>query len=397
MTEAEPVDGTRVEDADRAARAGRFLRGRRWYHVAAGALYLSGCAGAVLVAVFYRRPVTGPGLFYTAAVPPFVPLLGLGGMMAAGVVGVRRRWLLAGAVVWLAAVGVSEEVLHLLRPSRRGARARFAQAREAFRAEAGDGALGPALVPLRVVSWNVRSATWMEQEGITELAALEADLIFLQQSHAKMRRMLEESGLFEDYETDGGSRAVLSRFPVERLPVGPLEHWRGGVWRVEVAPGRWVVCVNVHLYRDILRPYRLRRPHPESIAEALEGTQRRLDGLRGTLDRYGGADAVLLVGDFNLPARYPPLRRVTEGLKNAFSVAGYGWGRTVPSRLPVLRIDHVYVPRAATVWYAAAVPTQYSDHSMVLAEVAVPTEYSDRNSVPAQVPGRQPVPAGEGE
>ncbi len=359
------------EPMERTAFALGVLRGRRWYHLASAALFALGCLGAVACAVLYRWPVTVPGLFYTAAVPPFVPLLMLAAAMAPGALGVRGRWLLAGWAVWLAAFGVTEEAGHLLRPAPRRAREEFEAARAEFHGPARGAAGGTAEVPLRVVSWNVRSATWMEEEGIAELAALDADLIFLQQSASKMRRMIEESGLFEDYEVHGGGRKLLSRFPVERLPVGPLEHWRGTVWRVEVAPGRWVVCVNVHLYRDILRPNLVRRPSPRYILEALEDTQRRLDGLRGTLEKYG-ADALILAGDFNLPARYPPLRRASERLKNAFCVAGRGWGRTVPSWLPVLRIDHIYVQDEAQVHYATAVPTRFSDHNMVLAEVTVP-------------------------
>ena len=58
-------------------------------------------------------------------------------------------------------------------------------------------------------------------------------------------------------------------------------------------------------------------------------------------------------------------------LKDCFSTNGYGWGKTVLARLPVARIDMVFVPQDAEVFYAGAVPTSYSDHFMVITEVDV--------------------------
>ncbi|MCK4375074.1 MAG: hypothetical protein KAX19_07085, partial [Candidatus Brocadiae bacterium] len=77
-------------------------------------------------------------------------------------------------------------------------------------------------------------------------------------------------------------------------------------------------------------------------------------------------------------------------LKDCFSANGYGWGRTAPAKLPVVRIDMIFVPHHAEVYYASAVPTRFSDHYMMLTEVVVPVRAGKAEPPAASAPRTTP-------
>jgi endonuclease/exonuclease/phosphatase (EEP) superfamily protein YafD len=137
-----------------------------------------------------------------------------------------------------------------------------------------------------------------------------------------------------------------------------------------------LICLNIHLGRKLLS-YHLARAHDgEAIGNAVKLTGERLEELRLALNTYSQQGPVLLAGDFNLPAHYPDISRATAGLKECYAENGYGWGKTGPAWLPAFRIDMVFVPGDAEVFYASTVPTRLSDHRMMLAEAMVPIRRS---------------------
>ena len=107
------------------------------------------------------------------------------------------------------------------------------------------------------------------------------------------------------------------------------------------------------------------------MAKGVELTAADLRKVQRTVMECMAAGPVILAGDFNLPSHYPEIPAATAGLKDTFSANGYGWGKTVPSWLPALRIDMIFVPQAAHVYYAAAMPTACSDHRPVIAEIGL--------------------------
>ena len=80
---------------------------------------------------------------------------------------------------------------------------------------------------------------------------------------------------------------------------------------------------------------------------------------------------VLLVGDFNTPARSSLLEGLRSlGMRDAYIAAGHGWGNTMTHDFPVSRIDMVFVSpqfRPLAVW---SEPNGFSDHRTVRAEVS---------------------------
>ena len=77
------------------------------------------------------------------------------------------------------------------------------------------------------------------------------------------------------------------------------------------------------------------------------------------------ADAIIIAGDFNVPARMQSLAPLRESLRDAWQVAGSGWGATVPEFLPLTRIDHVWVSESIEVVSVRVRRLAGSDHRAV--------------------------------
>ncbi len=354
----------------------RFLRRRSWLCRAAGACLAAACAGVVLVALLCHWPRVNLAMVYVTVIPPLAWFAAVAGMIAVSVVGVRTRWVLCAGLLWLVGLFAVEDVAQWLRAQPDRARAEFRDARMAFRSRpSGNPARSEARVPLRVATWNVYHTRERPEAAVAQLVALEPDIALLQEVNPeRLRAAVHALDSEEPWHLGiAHGTAVLSRFPLTPVPAGVLRPWRGSIWRVRVAPDAELTCLTVHMKRSILQPYLVKHPHDRrALADAVEGTERRFADLRAALEEHGARGAVVLGGDFNLPPRFPAVRRATRGFVDCFGEAGFGWGKTVPARLPMLRVDMIYVPRGARVYYAAALPTDHSDHRMVLAEVAVP-------------------------
>ena len=88
----------------------------------------------------------------------------------------------------------------------------------------------------------------------------------------------------------------------------------------------------------------------------------------------GGVETVV-AGDFNTPRRarsFDPLR-LTH--RNGFAAAGRGWAASWPAPLPVLDIDHVWLPRSiepSRILCAGLRPAAGSDHRPLVVDLVVP-------------------------
>jgi endonuclease/exonuclease/phosphatase family metal-dependent hydrolase len=211
--------------------------------------------------------------------------------------------------------------------------------------------------------------------NVAQLAGLEPDIVLMQEfgpgRGTNMQQAVRDAAAFRDFQLSGGRQAILSRWPVEELSDNPLAGELGSAWRVRVAPGLSLVCLDVHLSAPTLKTQLLRGWSWSELRHAVKRTRQELKELGEALTYYARQGPVVLAGDFNLPPSYPDLRRARGRLVDCFARGGYGWGKTAPARLPAMRPDQVYVPPGSRVYYAAAVPTRWSDHYMTLAEVAV--------------------------
>ena len=130
--------------------------------------------------------------------------------------------------------------------------------------------------------------------------------------------------------------AILTRLPHRLVRAGPLPRPsrtrlepRGALWvAVETAPGVTLQVINTHLG---LVPLEQRAQVTTLLGADWTG--------------HPGFDGpAVLLGDFNATSRYSAYRRLAARLKDIQADTGMTGrrARTFPSRLPVLRIDHVF-------------------------------------------------------
>ena len=137
--------------------------------------------------------------------------------------------------------------------------------------------------------------------------------------------------------------AILTTLPVTLVKTGPLPtlprmrglERRGALWvEVEVEGGRKVQIVNTHL----------------GLVPAEQRPQARHLLSGEWLGHPRCADPTILVGDFNATPRYAAYKMFAGRLRDARRAACVRRGAlTFPSRLPMIRIDHIFVSGSVTV------------------------------------------------
>ena len=232
----------------------------------------------------------------------------------------------------------------------------------------------PGQRPLRLVTFNLHDLD--QGVGAVRQALQEADaeIVCLQEVPAGQPvQDLCPSGEGPWTATASGYLAVLSRYPIrERREVelsDPGAMPRPAlVVRVE-APAGPVTVVDVHLSvpfhpawlaRGLAPiPSRLRRAHALRQVQA-----ENLVRLVRTLD-----PPVVLAGDFNGSLSDPAVQDLRSLGRDAFQEAGWGFGYTFPTAWPMLRLDHVLVPRGWSVDFVRVPSVGASDHRPLVVQV----------------------------
>jgi endonuclease/exonuclease/phosphatase family metal-dependent hydrolase len=163
--------------------------------------------------------------------------------------------------------------------------------------------------------------------------------------------------------------AILSALPIKLIKSGPLPtlprlrglERRGALWvEIETPGGRTLQIVNTHLG---LVPAEQRAQAKHLLGEDWLGHPKCQDPL-------------ILLGDFNATPRYAAYKMIAAQLIDARRAAGVRRGAlTFPSRLPMLRIDHIFVSPSVQVAALRAVDGPLakaaSDHLPIVADVEV--------------------------
>jgi len=378
---ADEVHANRRQTGARApASRGFVLRRRSWPCGLAAALFVAACGAAAAVAAVHGRPRADLWVYSVNLVPPFLWFAALLPPLIVGSLGLRWPWALLGFLTALFALACSEDLVQTVRPYPGRHRREFSALRERFLEESPivSEASSTVDVPLRIVTANLALGRQGAEYALGQIVSHNPDIVFLQECPrgGGWKALEEQATSAQMHHAPYGARALLSRYPIRRLPGGPLPTYRGVVWAVEARPGVELACINVHLRRQLLRQDWLYSRDWDSLTEAIEYSRGRLGSVRQAAMHFGTERPVIVAGDFNLPAGYADVRWAMSGLKDCFAENGYGWGKTVPSRLPVYRIDAVFAPRNARVYYCASLPTRFSDHRMVVTEISVPVATS---------------------
>jgi endonuclease/exonuclease/phosphatase family metal-dependent hydrolase len=172
--------------------------------------------------------------------------------------------------------------------------------------------------------------------------------------HASLKVLEEEYG-----------NAILTHRPSQLIKSGPLPgptgrfaaEPRGALWASIDVGGTNVQVITTHLG--------LRQGERLTQVDCLLGPH--------WLGHKACRDPVIMLGDFNASPRSRAYRRLTTILQDAQKTAAHHKANpTFPSRLPMLRIDHVFVSRAVHVTRVDSVRTPMarvaSDHLPLMVE-----------------------------
>ncbi|MDQ3557025.1 MAG: endonuclease/exonuclease/phosphatase family protein, partial [Gemmatimonadota bacterium] len=176
-----------------------------------------------------------------------------------------------------------------------------------------------------------------------------------------------------------GGLCLLSRYPIRAaVPMNRdafaevrergLGGSGGAVRYLLEAPGRPLRLANVHLEtpRKGLEGVRFRL----GAGRMAENTMLREMESRQVFRWVGPEEASLVVaGDFNMPVESRIYRATWGTLTNAFSAAGWGFGRTRDNGWIQVRIDHVLAGSGWRVRRAWVGPDVGSDHRPVVADL----------------------------
>lgn len=348
-----------------------------WLRLLSVVSLLGGGAAAVFLAVVYRWPTVNVPVYYFVVRPPFAWFGGLLPFICAGIFGVRLRWLAAALLVWGVCLVGSGEFRQLCKFSPQDARDDFAAARMAYRSysERNPSRATPEAIPLRIISWNVAGGDSMDKPewAARWLGRKRPDIVLFQEFKPGMlAEAIKNAPHFQGYQLKGHGLAVLSRFPVEKVPSPTHPPYRVTSWKVHVSADQSFTLINAHLQDQDIRARIVRGLSWERLRETVRKNHKEVTRLHSLVKDKRRQGAVLLAGDFNLPPNYPPMRRLRHVLRDCYAANGYGWGRTAPASYPVTRIDMILAPAGSRVYYCASLPTNLSDHRPVVAGVNVP-------------------------
>ncbi len=245
---------------------------------------------------------------------------------------------------------------------------------------------------IRIMTYNIKAVQTMEQpDGLEALGLAVArhapDLLVMQDAHGLLIERSERPvsdgpavfGLSHVYAE--GQYVVASRFPIAACTAGQIgfesESHRYLRCRIDV-DGKPLTVVTAHF----------QSPRAGLMAARHEGlggllgwqlnhARRMTQAQKLARDLAGEAGPLVLGGDLNAPPSSPVLATLEAvGLRNAFSLAGrgygYSYGHTLRWGYDFLRIDHIYVSPEIDVIDSFVAAGDASDHRAVVADLVLP-------------------------
>ncbi|MEJ5297167.1 MAG: endonuclease/exonuclease/phosphatase family protein [Armatimonadota bacterium] len=235
-----------------------------------------------------------------------------------------------------------------------------------------------ARADLRVMTYNIHHGA-MGVEGIaSDIRQQQPDLVLLQEANAfriwadpvpPLAKQLPDYRVY----TIGDEVALLSRVPVSQVQSWRLRRngaRRKGLDATVKVGKRKLRILNVHLMTSATGSSlaRSKGQTPAHLRHTAEVRSEQFEEISRWVERQ--RDPFIVAGDFNTPPRGVLYRRFRGwGLTDSFRAAGFGFGATYRSDLPVLRIDHIFTGPGVQVLRTWVPPTRSSDHRPVVADL----------------------------
>jgi vancomycin resistance protein VanJ len=248
---------------------------------------------------------------------------------------------------------------------------------------------------LRVVSYNVDNGGRGVSRVVAQAMRMRPNIVLMQELDARVARAMAQD--FADWHTDFRDQFfVASRFPILAIKEPPALEPRageGGAEREGLRNARFIGYTletplgtidvfNVHTtspregleavpgagFTDQIREGHL-VPGPDTAKMRFNATLRRRQVEALAAAARASQHPVILAGDFNLPSLSRVLHDVLADFDDGFIQAGRGFGYTFPTKLPFLRIDHVFTGRDLRVVDFDVGQTRASDHACISAVI----------------------------
>ncbi len=241
---------------------------------------------------------------------------------------------------------------------------------------------------VRVMTWNVLSSQGGIEKVSGEIRRQKPDIVCLQETIGRRGVVADRtSELIARFPGWHAARAydvtVLSRWPLqaERRYPHPKPSRRRVLAVTCQTPGGPLDVIVAHI-STTARGARLGGRKAGSLSRALETAsliqqtaQTRQSQLpvidRALADSKRSGRPYLLAGDFNNPPRGGFHRHLKAQLTDAFAQGGLGSGFTFPAKLPVMRIDYLWLSRGLRARRCFTVATNASDHRATVADIEV--------------------------
>lgn len=224
---------------------------------------------------------------------------------------------------------------------------------------------------LKVLTYNIHSGTYGAKKVAAFLKKSGADLIFLQEAHQTARKNSPDPipdilDVFPGwYYIRGGERKelmIISRYPLVEFEGRNLGTYRKCLMGYMMWKNKKIRVINVHFNiahpgKSLIRsgPYFREYLYFTTIVRA-----KQAEALREIIKDE--KNPILLIGDFNSIPNTKTHRILNGKLTDCFEKAGDGMGYTYNSRLPLWRIDFIFVSDDFKVLDCNKIPVRISDH-----------------------------------
>jgi len=240
----------------------------------------------------------------------------------------------------------------------------------------------PSAARLRVMTYNINYGSRGAAQIVKTVRAAQPDVLCLQETREYRQwddPVPELQRLLPGWHMARGAEVTtFSRYPIIDQQSHAMPRGTGRVileTHIDRAGQRFAVF-NVHMSTAAgavnRSEARLRRRLGLPIyVSATADIRRRQTQLLLSIT-HGVVTPHVVVGDFNNPPRGLVYRALTGRFQDAFRAAGWGWGYTFRSDLPVMRIDYIFLgPRVRAT--RTFVPTaNASDHRPLVADITLP-------------------------
>jgi len=223
---------------------------------------------------------------------------------------------------------------------------------------------------LTVMSYNVEQFHRGREKVMDVVRKISPDILLIQE----FKGGSETAESFCDKLFPDGSFALISRTAVfSKYPLKKnegIEIYEGrSIQKLVVEIGdKEVTLCNVHF--PVVVP--LNRYHLKIygiFGEALKKQRSGREKLLEIIDEITGP--IVVSGDFNAAPHTMLIRMIQERLQDSFLVSGAGLGHTFDSKLPLIRIDYIFLSNEFSVYSHEVLDEKASDHRPIVVIVSL--------------------------